>query len=188
MRPRPKLSARDIGLKLKALRKERKLSMTALAARAGVSISLVSKIEVGKVSPTVMSLQKLLTALNVDLFEFFLHRSEPSLAEQIVFRRSAMVTTEDGERQWTYAFPRHPEIRMELTDETYQPHTRIVEKESHPGDICGFVLAGALTIELESGAVYRVRKGDAFYIRAGLPHIARNDGREILRVAAVQRR
>jgi transcriptional regulator with XRE-family HTH domain len=172
----------DVSGKLKTLREKRQLTMRELAAASGVSASLISKIEAGKVSPTVMSLQKMLDAMDVDLYEFFLDKTLGDPSEQVVFKRSDMFATKDDERTWFYALPKHPDIRAELTYEEYQPHTKVVEKESHSGDTFGMVIAGELTLEIADKGTFLVGPGDAFYLKAGWQHVARNDSDEILRL------
>ena len=119
-----KLNVKDIRLKLKQLREENRLSMRELAARSDLSVSLISKVEAGKISPTVMTLQKILDGLDVDLYDFLLDKSTVDLSDQIVYRRADMAISEDDEHSWCYAFPKHPNIMMELTYEEYQPQHR----------------------------------------------------------------
>jgi transcriptional regulator with XRE-family HTH domain len=175
-----------LGDKLKQSREERRLTMRELAAQSGVSASLISKIEAGKVSPTVMSLQKLLESMNIDMYEFFLEKSDTNPADRIIFKKSSMITAEDNERTWYYAFPKHPEIKAELIYEEYQPHTRILEKESHKGDICGYIISGELTLEVNGRGKFKACAGDAFYIKAGMPHTTRNEGDSVLVIVSAQ--
>jgi transcriptional regulator with XRE-family HTH domain len=175
----------DIGLRIKWLREERKMSMRELALKAGIAVSYISKLEAGRASPTVVSLQKLLNAMNMDVYEFFRLPQETDVSDQIVFKRSGMATSEDEDRIWYYAFPKHPDINMELTYEEYQPHTKVVEKESYKGAICGIVLSGELTLEVINQGSYKAKTGDAFYVKAGRLHSGRNDGDETLRIVAV---
>ena len=178
-------ATRDIGLKIKWLREQRKMSMRDLASKAGLAVSYISKLEAGKASPTVMTLEKLLTAMNLDIYEFFLDKSEDDPSERIVFKRHQMAASQDEERIWYYAFPKHPAIRMELTYEEYEPHTKVTEKESYRGDMCGYVVSGELTLEVVNSGVFKARAGDAFYVKAGKLHEGRNDGDETLRIVAV---
>lgn len=181
-----KLDANDIGGKIKALREGKRLSMRELAAASDVSVSLVSKIEAGKVSPTVTSLQKMLNTMNVDLYEFFKDKAGDDPSEQIVFRKSTMVSAQDDDRKWFYALPKHPDIKAELTYEEYQPHTKVVEKESHKGDIFGYVISGELTLEVLDKGVFKVKAGDAFYVKAGRLHVAKNESDKVLKIVAAQ--
>ena len=60
-----------IGVQVRALRTRRGLKSTDLAAAAGISGSLMSKIENGQVSPSLATLQALAAALNVPIALLF---------------------------------------------------------------------------------------------------------------------
>jgi len=178
----------DVGRRLKALREERKLSMRELASLSGTSVSLISKIEAGKVSPTVLSLQKIVESMGVEMYEFFLNGADTDPSEQIVFKRSSMVLSEDEEHTWYFAFPKHPDIKAQLSYEEYQPHSRRLERMSHKGDIFGLVIAGELTLEVNGKGTFKASAGDAFYIKAGIAHRPRNDGDKVLKLMSIQLR
>jgi transcriptional regulator with XRE-family HTH domain len=183
---RQKLDAKTIGYKIKLLREERSLSMRDLAAISDLSVSFISRVESGKTSLSVMSLQKLLEAMNVDFYDFFADKSESNPSEQIVFRKSAMAVSEDPERRWYYAYPKHPDIRFELTYEEYQAHLEIIEEESHRSDIGGFVISGELTLDVVDQGVFVLKAGDAFYIKAGQLHSTRNNSDKVLKIVAAR--
>ncbi|MCL5103202.1 MAG: cupin domain-containing protein [Armatimonadetes bacterium] len=159
--------------------------MRELAARADLSVSYISKIEAGNACPTVISLQKLLDGMNVGIYEFFLDRREEDPSERIVFKRSEMVISEDDEHAWYYAFPKHPGIKMELRYEEYQPNTKVTEKESYKSDICGIVIEGELTLDVVNSGASKAMAGDAFFVKAGKLHAARNEGDTALKVIAI---
>lgn len=56
-----------IGEKLKTLRTEQNLSVRQLAEKTGVNISNISRIETGKISPTVDVLDRLAKALGTTI-------------------------------------------------------------------------------------------------------------------------
>lgn len=176
----------QIGPRIRALREQRGLSMRELAVKSQVSASFVSKIESCKASPTVVSLMKLLDAMDIGLHEFFQDNQGQNPADMFVFPKSRMAVSEDHEHAWYYAFPRHPDIKMNLSYEEYRPHTRLRAKETHKREICGFVISGELTIEIPGRGRFVARAGDAFYLPAGTTHIAGNRGDETLRLVAVQ--
>jgi transcriptional regulator with XRE-family HTH domain len=60
-----------IGVKLRAARREQKLSLRELADRAEVSPSLLSQIENGRTNPSVLTLHNIATALDVPITYFF---------------------------------------------------------------------------------------------------------------------
>lgn len=179
-------SPTEIGCRIRNIRRERNLTMRDLAYASSVSASLISKIEAGRVSPTITSLQKLLHAMHVDLDEFFSNGSGHDLSEQIAFRRSEMSTSQDAERKQYFAFPRHPEIKAEMTYEEHLPLTKISEKEASRSDAFGMVLSGEMTLEVVGKETVKVKSGDAFYIKAGWHHIVSNQSDEILRLLCVR--
>lgn len=61
----------NVGLRLRSLREQQGLSLRALAERCGLSINAISLIERCESSPTVSTLQRLSTALNVPITDFF---------------------------------------------------------------------------------------------------------------------
>jgi mannose-6-phosphate isomerase-like protein (cupin superfamily)/DNA-binding XRE family transcriptional regulator len=68
---------RAIGVRLRELRRDRKLTTRELASQANVSGSLISQIENAKVQPSVISLQRIAIGLGVPLAEFF---RDPAMA------------------------------------------------------------------------------------------------------------
>ncbi len=76
----------DIGSRLRNLRRERGISMRALARRSGLSANALSMIERGLTSPSVSTLNKIATALEVPITAFFRHETARN---NIVFRKAA---------------------------------------------------------------------------------------------------
>ena len=60
-----------VDLRLREWRERRGYSFRALAEIAGVSYVTLSRIESGRISPTVTMLEKLARALEIDLIDFF---------------------------------------------------------------------------------------------------------------------
>ena len=69
-RPKEILMSR-VGDRMRLLRNEKKLTLRQLATRAGVSSSLLSKIEVGSSSPSLFTLYRVAKSLDTSLKSFF---------------------------------------------------------------------------------------------------------------------
>ena len=69
-RPKEILMSR-VGERMSFLRHEKKLTLRQLATRAGVSPSLLSKIEVGSSSPSLFTLYRVAKSLEISLGSFF---------------------------------------------------------------------------------------------------------------------
>ena len=162
---------KDISIKLKHLRMQKGLTLNALAVRAGIATSFLSKIEKGEASPTIVSLKKILGALNKDLEEFFSNKTNNN---KTVYKSSEMSVVSDKDKRWVFAFPKSPDIKAQLSYEEFYPHTKKIELETHPGDICGYILEGELTIEIKNEGEYKVGAGDAFYVKKGELHGGKN--------------
>jgi transcriptional regulator with XRE-family HTH domain len=70
-----------LGDRIRARRKELRLSQIALAERAGMTASFISQVERGVTSPSIDSLHKISQALDVPVFHFLL---EPGGASPVV--------------------------------------------------------------------------------------------------------
>lgn len=179
-------NVKDVGSRLQKLRKARGLSMRELAAKADVAASFVSRIEAGKASPTIMTLQKLLEALGIEVVEFFQQRATPDPAQQVVFKRANMQSLSEVDRQWMFLFPAHPALGLVMSYEEYQAHTDIVEVERHPRDTYGLVLGGELTIDIPGRGTFTAKRGDAFFLKANTDHTSRNSGSSVLKLVSAQ--
>lgn len=183
---RKAISETIIGQKIKAIREKQGYSMRDLAAASGLSVSFISRVESGKTNLSVMSLQKILESLEIDMYEFFADKANTDPSEQIVFRKSDMAFSEDGERKWFYAYPKHPDIKFEMLYEMYNPDLQSIEEESHKTDIGGIVIAGELTLDVKDRGIFKLKAGDAFYIKAGQLHSAKNCGSRELKVVSAR--
>lgn len=61
----------DIGNRIRYLRKNRNLSQEKLALKAGIDRTYLAGIESGKRNATIISLEKIATALEIPLKDFF---------------------------------------------------------------------------------------------------------------------
>ena len=60
-----------LGLKIKELRKQKKLTQEKLAEMLNLDAGYISKLEVGRNFPTIGTLEKIANVLNVELYELF---------------------------------------------------------------------------------------------------------------------
>jgi transcriptional regulator with XRE-family HTH domain len=67
MPKRPPLDLDVLGARVRQARAERRLSLSALAARAGVSRSMLSAVEAGRKTPTVLVLDRIATGLDTSI-------------------------------------------------------------------------------------------------------------------------
>jgi len=168
------MDVKDMCKYLVRLRKERGIGLRELSRMSGLSPSSLSAIEKGQSSPTLATLHKVLKALGTDFAEFF---SNSDLDKSPVFRAGDMRTIEDKHRKYVLLFPKREDMRFEMVYETIFPTEKESEWEIHDFDIGGVVLEGGpVRFEIEKEGEWVMKKGDGFYVKAGLKHRATNQG------------
>lgn len=95
-KPRPQVSARAaVARRITALRQQRGLSLTALAARAGIGKGTLSELEAGTRNPTLETLYALAGPLGVPLTGLVGDDTGRSVSDDAVDARLLSVTTHD---------------------------------------------------------------------------------------------
>jgi len=168
-----------IGLKLRQARKARRLKLKELADTIGTSESLISKIENGRVIPSLQTLHKIVSELGISIGALF---SAEAPGEQIVFRRGErpVLSVDTAGRNH-----RGTGIKIEslaINHELLYPSIHIVAPGgetggtiTHVGEEVGYVLEGELHMTID-GKEYLLQEGDSFFFRSELPHGYRNQG------------
>jgi len=164
-----------IGRRVRALRLERNLSLSDLAARAGISIGALSQIERGLSSLRVKVIWPLAAALEVGPSALITDADEPV---------SDLYCVRAGQRR---ALPVRSEgISKELLSPPGSALTGmlvVVEPGggtaaySHNGQEFGLVTAGEVEL-LVDGTRYLLKTGDSFAFRSTLSHAFRNLAKE----------
>lgn len=173
----------DVGQRLRTLREERGVSMRALARRSGLSANALSMIERGLTSPSVSTLHKLATALEVPITAFF--REEPPRSKVVVCRANERVRVPLVRGVWEGLGGESFTGRMEpfmITLETggsSGPYGMI-----HTGHEFVFCLRGSIEYEID-GERYVLQPGDSLLFAANLLHRWRNPGKTVTNAVIV---
>ena len=166
-----------VGLRLRAVRKEKGLSQRELAKRAGVTNSTISLIEQDKVSPSVSSLKKVLDGFPMTMAEFFtIGVNEDN--ENIIFEKNKQPNMGQGDIQYYLIGAGRPNREMEIMREIYAKGAdtgeEMIQHESEEG---GVVISGKLEITV-ADKVHVLGPGDGYYFDCKKPHRFRNIGEE----------
>ena len=161
----------NIGNRLRALRKEKGLSLMELSKRAGCSISYLSMVENGKVNPSVSKLKKITDILGITIIELF-YTEGP---ENYVIKKENRISGD---------FP-GSKVRVEvlvpqINNRKIDARLAIIEVGGssegyyrHPGEEFGFVIKGELELKI-NGRTYNLKEGDSFYFPSTKDHSFRN--------------
>lgn len=159
----------DVGERLRALRRERGLSIRKVSEATGFSVSFLSKLETGKTSITIKNLIKLLGFYGVTLAELF---SGPS-ARKITFRKEERRRVDSPESVTLELLVEDREAGMEPLLGTFRPYARYQDPIAHGGEEFAMVIKGEFRFELGREA-HHLREGDCAYFRGEEPHAWEN--------------
>ncbi|OGV71770.1 MAG: hypothetical protein A3K18_21960 [Lentisphaerae bacterium RIFOXYA12_64_32] len=158
----------EIGMRLRSMRERCGLSIRRLAEKADVTAAMISCIERGRNSPSLATMQKILTALGTDMASFF--TSDPAPQQGPVFLREKMRHVSDAERSYTIVFPKTPGVDVEMLDEQLSGGQERPPFESLQCTVAGYLLSGSLVLDIKGEPKRILRPGDAFCIPKGVAH------------------
>jgi transcriptional regulator with XRE-family HTH domain len=179
---------RRIAERVRGLRADRGLSLDALAAKSGVSRSMISLIERGESSPTAVVLEKLAAGLGVTLASLFDPPAGPAPAGPVARR----------EDQPEWRDPASGYVRRNVSPPGVPQPMRIVEVHFPPGGRVAFdngprdgrvyqqvwVLEGTIDVTV-GDARHRLRAGDCLAMDLDRPTLFHNPTRAAARYAVV---
>ena len=178
-----------IAERVRELRAARALSLDALAARSGVSRSMISLVERGESSPTAVVLEKLAAGLGVTMAAMFESpRTAPTVAGSVARRDEQPLWRDPGSgyvrRNVSPAAVPQP---MQIVEVEFPPRARVAF-ETGARDVRihqqVWVLEG--TIEITAGGDrHRLRDGDCLAMVLDRPTMFHNPTRKPARYAVV---
>jgi transcriptional regulator with XRE-family HTH domain len=164
---------RYLGNVIRELRLKDNLTIAEVAAQAGISRGMVSKIENGQVSTSLETLSKIAQALGVSLAHLFRHYNMPSGGAQLVKSGEGMEVVRRGTRRGhTYhllAYDQGPKKTFEPFLITMDDASEVFPTFEHPGTEFIHMLEGR--IEYRHGQhTYMLESGDSLTFRGDIPH------------------
>src|SRR5262249_29639027 len=174
MPAQPALDMAAIGRRLRALRQQRQLSLEALTARSGVSVSMLSTVERGQRVPSILVMGQIATALDTSIGRLVGEEATPRVIVMRTADQRVVIDPAGMERR--SLSPVLPGIEFELVRMTLPPG---VHAGTFPPYGAGsreylVVETGTLTLTLD-GTEYRLHTGDCIYHDGDCEHGYRND-------------
>jgi len=171
------LSEYTIGAKIRSLRLKKKLGLVEVGKHTGLSPALLSKIERGRLFPTLPTLLRIALVFSVGLEYFFAgSREEPLIAVVRKDERVRLPERPDA-RDVAYRFESLDFPATERRFNAYYAEFLPVRADKlRPHDHLGvefiYTLQGALTVRINSED-HRLDAGDSMYFDSSLPHAYR---------------
>ena len=174
------LSDYAVGDKIRALRLKKKIGLVDFGKHTGLSPALLSKIERGRLFPTLPTLLRIALVFGVGLEFFFAGpRDKPLVA---VVRKGERVRLPDrpGARDVAYRFESLDYPATERRFNSYYAEFFPVAPDklrphNHPGVEFIYTLQGTLQMHLDR-TEYALEAGDSLYFDSSVPHAYRRGG------------
>ena len=169
-----------IGPKIRGLRLKKKIGLVDLGKHTGLSAALLSKIERGRLFPTLPTLLRIALVFGVGLEYFFADAREKRLVA--ITRKSQRVELPErpGAREAAYRFASLDYPATERRFNCYYAEFLPVAPEKlRPHDHAGvefiYVIDGSLTVHM-NGEEHALEPGDTIYFDSTIPHAYRRSG------------
>lgn len=168
----PRSLEKALGAQVRQLRRERDLSLADLAAGAGLSVGMMSKIENGQISPSLSTINALANALHVPFTSLFTAFEEKRDCSYVPAGMGSRI-----ERRGTKVGHVYQLLGKVLGGEvSVEPYLITLEKNAVP--YAGFRHAGVELIHMLTGEVvyrhgdecYRLKPGDTLLFDSGALH------------------
>jgi transcriptional regulator with XRE-family HTH domain len=174
-----------LGTRIKALRQERGLLQKQLAEKAGLTASMMSQIESGRLTPTLPTLRKLAGAFGVSVPEVLEPPGGGTRVHISRKREHPIVSFEDCAERWIVLGAGLFEGKVRAVVSTLDRKARGVSTDKviiKPGQMKLFyVLQGKVALRY-AGEIYRMSEGDSALVDGAAPHGWDNVGRRPARV------
>ena len=174
------LSEYGIGDRVRTLRLKKKMGLVELGRHTGLSPAMLSKIERGRLFPTLPTLLRIALVFSVGLEYFFAGAREKPLVA--IVRKEQRVTLPDraGSRDVSYRFQSLDYVAAERRFNAYLAEflpiaAERVRPHSHAGVEFVYVIQGRLSLTIRDEA-HMLDAGDSIYFDATLPHSYRRSG------------
>jgi transcriptional regulator with XRE-family HTH domain len=170
----------QIGRILKVYREKTGKNQGDIAEKAGISVSMLSQIERGMVSPSIETLVAVCGVLDLDPSELFKKiSSNPPV--RIHHRGERLRNELPGVKYEQLMTSQHPACQAELFLIEVEPgRNTSFSGGGHEGVEMGYVVSGDAVLTVDARE-YRVSEGDSIYFNAQLPHQLANRGARVFR-------
>lgn len=171
----------NIGEKIRTLRLRKKMGLVELGKHTGLSAALLSKLERGKLFPTLPTLLRIALVFSVGLEYFFREERRNTVA---LVRRAERQRFPDkpATNDISYFFESLDFAATERKLNAYYADFQPIAPEKarvhfHPGVEFLYLMNGELTLKIGTEE-YQLQEGDSVYFDSSVPHSYRRTGKK----------
>jgi len=164
----------DIGAKIRTLRLKKKMGLVELGKHSGLSAALLSKIERGRLFPTLPTLLRIALVFGVGLEFFFAGAREKPLVAIVRKRDRVRLSERPEARDSAFHFESLDYPAVERRFNTYYAEfLPVAADKRRPHDHAGvefiYVLQGTLSVHI-GAEEHALSRGDSMYFDSAIPH------------------
>jgi transcriptional regulator with XRE-family HTH domain len=178
-----RLVARQIGLRIRAARQLRKLTLQQLGADTELSAAYLSRIERGETATSIANLIVIATRLDVPLRDLFEDSNEAYVSRKAERTSASQMSANGYDYHWLSGDLTEPKLSAFLLE---FPVTSDVDIKllSHEGEEVLYILEGRIEFQIGSDRLV-LEAGDCVHLVGEKPHMGRNIGNKPARMLMV---
>jgi len=184
-----RLVARQLGLRIRAARQLRKLTLQQLGTDTELSAAYLSRIERGETATSIANLIVIATRLDVPLRDLFEDTNEAYVPKYYTVSRKAereaagQMAANGYDYHWLSGTLTEPKLSAFFLEFPVTADTD-VKLLSHEGEEVLYVLAGRIEFQIGSDRLV-LDEGDCVHLIGAKPHMGRNIGKKPARMLMV---
>ena len=172
----------ELGERIRAIRQLRRRTLKEIATAAGISESFLSQLERGRTNATIATLQRLATALGIEVSDLFSAGS----ARPRVIRRDAREFVAWGSQGRKALLTPKPFHSLEVVVARFEPGGSTGDEPYTHGDSEELLIVVEGSVHVQLGTeVHDVTAGDSVHYQSSTPHRVSNPNDETAEVLFV---
>lgn len=183
------LDAYSIGPKLRGLRQKKKMGLVELGKHTSLSPAMLSKIERGRLFPTLPTLLRIALVFGVGLDYFFVGAREKPVVGIVRRRERLRFPEKQGAREAAFHFESLDFAAVERRFNAFladfpQVSVERMRRHQHPGGEFLYVLRGTLALHIGDDE-HVLEADDSIYFDSSVPHGYRRQGPRVCNALVV---
>lgn len=161
-----------IGPRIKRARKAKRLTLKQLSGAVGCSESLLSKVENDKITPSLQTLHKIVSELDITIGQLM---EAGTANNEIITRKGArpILKFEQNQQgpgtQIEWLTPQAEMRLLQVSIHIVVPGAGSKGQITHEGEEMGYVLEGSICLTIGDKS-YELHEGDSFFFQSHVPH------------------
>ncbi len=161
---------KEIGQRIRKIRKSEGITLNELASRAGITKSALSQIERGIITPSIITFKSILDALGITFSEFFEKEDKENF---FVFKKSDYKYLEKENIDFILLTPFGVGKSFDLIRVIIPPFSSTRVELPHEGEEAGIVLRGAIYAHFGKRKL-KIKRGESYLFYPSKPHFFEN--------------